>query len=85
MILGEILRNVVDWRELLTPKFWEYRRAARILRRIKSHVWTQEPDPLNTLSVLACVTWNVQDAYYGFGYTHGFSEPRRWPYFWESK
>ena len=84
VLWGEMTRNIVDWRELLKPAFWEYRRAMRILRNAKSYLWATGGYQQGTLVVLAEATWRVQDHYYGEGYTRGFEDRYRHKYFWEA-
>lgn len=79
-LVGEIFRDVVEWRELLTPKFWEYRRATRILRHAKFEAYQHS---IEASRILTEAHWRVEDDYYGLGYTIGFEKPQRWPFFWE--
>lgn len=88
-LLGELWRDVIDWRELLTPKFWEYKRAMRILRNAKDEVWRLKQIIRDAQIIgdaeraLTDATWKVQDDYYGLGYTYGFEEAKPWPFFWQ--
>ena len=60
-------RDAHNWRELITPKFWEYRRATRVLRHAKHYIW---PDR-EAASFLTEAHWQVEDEYYGRTYTTG--------------
>lgn len=83
-VISELRNNVTDWREVLTPKFWEYRRAMRILKHAKEEVYRGRMEERVLLGFAAATltqaTWDVERSYYRLNtpWRH------RWPYFWEA-